>query len=62
MILQVSFDEAPLDEVTLATLSPLEMGQVSLSYNYIPADGWREGSYGFRLALLLDGQPYATTP
>lgn len=61
VILQVSFNDAPLDEVSLATLSPLEMGRVGLNYNYIPAEGWKNGSYGFKLELLLEGKPYATT-
>ena len=62
VILLVSFDDTPLDEVSLATLSPLEMGRVGLNYNYIPAEGWRSGSYGFKLELHLEGKLYATTP
>jgi hypothetical protein len=61
VILRTSFNDAPLDEVSLANLSPLEMGRVGLNYNYIPAAGWRSGSYGFKLELYLEGKPYATT-
>ncbi len=61
VILEVSHDGAPLAEISLATLSPLDMGRVGLNYNYIPAGGWAGGSYGFRLRLKLDGKPYAST-
>ena len=61
VILKVNFNDAPLDEVSLATLSPLEIGRVGLNYNYIPAEGWKSGSYGFELELRLEGKPYATT-
>ncbi len=61
VILQPSFDSAPLNEILLATLSPLEIGQIGLNYNYIPAEGWRNGEYGFKLELRLDGQTYTVT-
>lgn len=61
VILEVSHDGAPLEEISLATLSPLDMGRVGLNYNYIPAGGWVDGTYGFRLRLKLDGKPSATT-
>ena len=59
--LLVTRDGASLDEISLATLSPLDIGRVGLNYNYIPSDGWVIGSYGFKLQLNLDGEPYATT-
>jgi len=61
VILEVSRDEALLEEVSLATLSPLDVGQVGLNYNYIPAGGWIDGSYSFKLQLKLDGKPYAAS-
>jgi len=61
VILEVSRDEAPLDELSLATLSPLEMGRVGLNYNYIPAGGWVDGSYSFKLHLKLNDKPYAAS-
>jgi hypothetical protein len=61
VILEVSRDEAPLDELSLATLSPLEMGRVGLNYNYIPAGGWVDGSYSFKLQLKLNDKPYAAS-
>lgn len=61
VILEVSRDEAPLEELSLAALSPLDIGRVGLKYNYIPSAGWVDGSYRFKLQLKLDGKPYATT-
>jgi hypothetical protein len=61
VVLKVNKDGAPLDETTLATLAPLEIGRVGLSYNYIPAGGWRKASYGFMLELNIDGKPYVTS-
>jgi hypothetical protein len=57
----VTFDGTPLEETTIATLTPLEKGRVGLKYNYIPAGGWEDGTYGFMLQLNLEGEPYATT-
>jgi hypothetical protein len=61
VILKVTKDGAPLDEVKLATLSPLEKGRVGLSYNYIPGGGWRKASYSFMLELHIGGKPYITS-
>jgi hypothetical protein len=61
VILKVTKGDAPLDETTLATLAPLEKGRVGLSYNYIPAGGWRKASYGFKLELHIGGEPYVTS-
>ena len=62
VVLKVTFDGTPLEETTIATLTPLEKGRVGLKYNYIPAGGWEDGTYGFMLQLKLEGEPYATTP
>jgi hypothetical protein len=61
VVLKVTFDGTPLEETTIATLTPLEKGSVGLKYNYIPAGGWVDGTYGFVLQLNLEGEPYATT-
>ena len=61
VVLKVTFDGTPLEETTIATLTPLEKGRVGLKYNYIPAGGWVDGTYGFTLQLNLEGEPYATT-
>jgi hypothetical protein len=61
IILQVSHDGNALDSASLANLSPLDLGRVGLSYNYIPSDGWQNGTYGFQLQLNLDGKPFTNT-
>jgi len=61
VVLKVTFDGTPLEEATIATLTPLEKGRVELKYNYIAAGGWEDGTYGFMLQLNLEGEPYATT-
>ena len=61
VVLKVTLDGTPLEETTVATLTPLEKGRVELKYNYIPAGGWVDGTYGFMLQLNLEGEPYATT-
>lgn len=59
--LKISQNGVPLEEATLITLSPLEKGRIELSYNYIPAEGWEEGIYGFRLELNISGEVYTAT-
>ena len=61
VVLKVNKDGAPLDETTLATLSPLEKGRVGLSYNYIPGGGWKKASYAFKLELHINDKPYITS-
>jgi len=61
IILLVTRDGASLEEISLVTLSTLDIGRAGMNYNYIPSGGWADGSYGFKLQLNLDGEPYATT-
>ena len=61
VILEVSRGGTKLEDVSLANLSPLEMGQAGLNYNYIPSAGWVSGAYSFKLRLQIDGKPYATS-
>jgi hypothetical protein len=61
VVLKVTLDGTPLEETTVATLTPLEKVRVGLKYNYIPAGGWVDGTYGFMLQLNLEGEPCATT-
>jgi hypothetical protein len=61
VVLEVKKDGTPLDETTLATLAPLEIGRVGLSYNYIPAGGWQKAAYTFKLNLMIDGKPYVSS-
>ncbi len=61
VILEVNRGGTKLEDVSLANLSPLEMGQAGLNYNYIPSAGWVRGVYSFKLRLQIEGKPYATT-
>jgi len=49
------------EKLTIINLSRLEKGNMELSYNYIPADGWQQGEYTFMLQLEIDGQVYTTS-
>ena len=60
--LKVSLDNAPLEEVSLINLNPLPKSKQELNYNYIPAGGWTDSAYGFKLELLTDGEVYTTSP
>ena len=61
VMLRVSHGGTP-EEVRLAAFTPLGVGRMSgLSYNYIPAEGWKQGSYSFRLELYCGGELYAAT-
>lgn len=59
--LEVSRNGVKQEDISLANLNPLDIGRIGLNYNYIPSAGWIDGTYGFRLSLMLDGKPYATT-
>ncbi len=61
VVLKVNKNDTPLDETTLATLAPLEIGRVGLSYNYIPSGGWQKATYTFKLELQIGGQPYTSS-
>ena len=61
VVLLVNYEGNLLEEISLANLSPLEIGRVDLSYSYLPAQGWRDGEYSFKLQLLLNGNPYASS-
>jgi hypothetical protein len=61
IFLNVTHNGQSVEEVLLATLGPLEKGQVGLNYNYIPTNGWMNGQYGFTLQLDIDGKPYTNS-
>ena len=61
VILKISHDGVPLDETVLVNLAPLEKGKMELSYNYIPAEGWKQGIYRFKLELRIGGEPYTVS-
>jgi hypothetical protein len=61
VIMKVTEGGAPLDETTLATLTPLEKGRDGLNYNYIPSGGWQRTTYSFKLDLQIGGQLYVSS-
>ena len=62
VVLKVMRDDEPLDEISLTSMGKLGVDRIELSYNYIPTSGWKDGSYGFKLELLLSGKVYTTSP
>lgn len=58
--LSVEYQNTPLEERNLATLSILQQGKTELSYIYIPKEGWQTGVYQFRLQLSSKGMVYAS--
>ncbi len=62
VILAVDRNGAPLTQIQMATLAPLEKGSIGLHYAFIPADGWMAGEYAFQALLSIGGQTYAASP
>jgi len=58
MLLLVNHDEVLIEEISIGTMSILEIGTIEQSYNYIPPDGWLNGRYSFQMQLNLGGEPY----
>jgi hypothetical protein len=61
VVLEVNHEGQKLEDISLVNLSPLEMGNVGLNYNYIPSSGWVKGAYSFKLSLQIDGKPYTAS-
>jgi hypothetical protein len=61
VVLQVTFNGDPLEEITVLGPLPLPLSQTGVQWNYIPAEGWRNGLYGFRYQLYVDGLLTAET-
>jgi len=59
--LVVTLNGASLEEVSLLTQNPLDVGSIGVPYHYVPAWGWEKGTYGFSLQLYVDNQLYAFT-
>ena len=53
--------ETQTENVNIINLSRLEKGDLELNNNYVPADGWRQGVYIFKLELEVGGQIYTTS-
>lgn len=52
VVLRVSFNNEPLEQPEIISLPTLDLGSTSGSYKYIPSQGWQNGIYTFKLALL----------
>jgi len=62
VILKGSLDGTALDGISIFSLSTLNTGNTGASYNnYIPPQGWEDGTYGFKLELLVGGELYTTS-
>lgn len=61
LILSVSHDGAPVGQVVLLQTSRLEVGRLSLSYNYTPPGGWKPGVYQFKIIMVAEGKEVAYT-
>ncbi len=53
--------DAQQENVNILNTSRLEQSQTEINYNYIPGDGWRAGTYIFKLELEIGGQIYTTS-
>jgi Fibronectin type III domain len=62
LVLKVVLDNSPLEDVPLQSLAQLPAGDTSGNMNYIPAQGWKSGTYTFRIEMAAGGQLYTTSP
>jgi hypothetical protein len=60
LVLKVGLGGELVEEVPLFTASQLEMGR-SGRLEYIPPEGWEDGTYTFQAALYTGGELYAET-
>lgn len=56
--LLVSRDGSPADDATVTSMTQLNLGDMELTYSYVPAEGWAAGRYGFQFRLDIGGKPY----
>jgi hypothetical protein len=59
--LAVTFNGDPLEVLTALGPLSLPVGQTGVPWNYIPAEGWKNGLYGFKYQLYVDGALVAET-
>ena len=62
LVLKVSLDNAPLEDVPLQSLAQLPSGDYGGNMNYIPAQGWQSGNYTFRIEMAASWALYTTSP
>jgi len=58
VILQVTLDGQPLEQVSLISVPRLDLGRTGGSASYVPAAGWQPGNYAFKLDLYVEGEFY----
>ncbi len=58
VVLVVSRDDKPLEQVSLISFGRLDMGRTGGSYSYVPGEGWKAGDYGLKLELYIEGKLY----
>jgi len=57
-ILTVALDGQAAEEVELISLPTLNVGKTAGSSNYIPTEGWQDGTYSFKIELYSHGKLY----
>ena len=58
----VSRDGTQLERTSIFSMPKLDLGSFGMSYNnYVPADGWVDGSYSFQLQLYIGNKLFTTT-
>ena len=61
LILRVSRDGEPFEEVSLLSLSHMDPDGTTGSRDYIPLQGWESGTYAFQAELSLGGKLLEST-
>ena len=57
--LEVTFKGQAVEKSEFLSLPILNVGKTEGSYNYTPAQGWQDGTYGFKIELYGQGEPCA---
>ncbi len=61
IILIVDYNRSYLENVTVASMPVLPQGKTEYKYRYIPINGWRNGTYTFRLIMYSNGKIISET-
>ncbi|AEK73127.1 hypothetical protein GQS_06145 [Thermococcus sp. 4557] len=61
IVLSVAYNGKPLENVSVSKIPLLPLNDTEFKYNYVPTDGWKPGTYSFRMLLYSNGQLYART-
>ncbi len=57
-ILKAALDGQAAEEAELISLPTLDVGKTAGSSNYIPTEGWQDGTYSFEIELYSHGKLY----